>query len=475
MNLISTTQGFWLLAIFGVVMVTITYLFTTGSKWQTQEGFLVARRNVPWWLGGPSIAASWIWAGALFVSIQLAYEKGFPGIFWFVFPNIIALLVFAFLGPQIRQKFTKGFTLPQYIRQKLNSERTHKLYLVPFFINQIIAVTFNIFAGGAAVSLLTGIPLTVVMPILAVIALIYTLIGGLGASIVTDFVQIVLILFGIVLIVPWTISVAGGFSAIGGGLTGIEGLTNIFDPAIAFSLGLVTSIGLISQSITDQQYWQRSFSLRRKDVSKAFIFGAILFAIVPISLSMLGFLAANPSLGINLPLNIDPSLIGVLTVNQLLPGSITLMFLIVLLGGLSSTIDSGLSATASLWSTDVKESDTDKKALVNARGSMVGVTILGLIIAYLAHFIAGFGVAELFLISISVAASVSVPTILSLYWKNLSAKGVFWGVLLAIIVGMPLFIYANIIQNDNLIAIASVSMLVISTLFCIVMRKREII
>ena len=38
--------------------------------------------------GGTSIAASWIWAPALFVSVQLAYEKGIAGIFWFTIPNV---------------------------------------------------------------------------------------------------------------------------------------------------------------------------------------------------------------------------------------------------------------------------------------------------------------------------------------------------------------------------------------------------
>ena len=80
---------------------------------------MVAERNVSWWLGATSIAASWIWAPALFVSVQVAYEKGLPGIFWFTFPNIIALLLFIFLAPKIREKLPYGYTLPQWIRYKL--------------------------------------------------------------------------------------------------------------------------------------------------------------------------------------------------------------------------------------------------------------------------------------------------------------------------------------------------------------------
>ncbi len=498
-SLVSQNTGYLILILFGIFMILLTYFFARWRKWKTKEGFLVAGRNVHWLLGGPSIAASWIWAGALFVSIQLAYQKGLAGIFWFTFPNIIALGIFVFLGPKIREKFNKGFTLPQYIHHKLKSDRVHKLYLVPFFAGQIIAVTFNIFAGGTVVSLLTGIPLIIIMPIIAFIALTYTLISGLEASIVTDVFQIILIISGIILIVPRAIIAAGGFIAVRGGLNGIEGIS-LFDPAVAFSLGLVTSIGLISQTITDQQYWQRTFAIKKSHISKAFIFGAIIFAVVPISLSLLGFLGANPELGINLPADVDPSLIGVLTIVHLLPVSIAILFVIILLGGLSSTIDSGIAATSSLWATDVAKyngkekdiidkqsigkklnkdekkrlNDLDKDVIRQSRFAMIGVTLLGLIIAYAAHFIAGFGVSQLFMLSISIAASASVPTVLSLYWDRLSAKGTFIGILTAIVVGMPLFIYANTVGNEMLVAIASVSMIVISTFFCLIFPKKKI-
>ena len=80
-----------------------------------------------------------------------------------------------------------------------------------------------------------------------------------------------------------------------------------------FSL-IVTSIGLIPGSICDQQYWQRSFAIKESDLKRAFIFGSILFGFVPIGLSILGFLAANPHLAIKLPEGTDAALIGVATI-----------------------------------------------------------------------------------------------------------------------------------------------------------------
>jgi Na+/proline symporter len=474
MGYISQASGYWFLTIFGLVMLLITYYFSKKNVAQTSEGFLVADRKVGWFLGGMSIAASWIWAPALFVSVQLAYEKGLAGIFWFTFPNIIALGIFAFLAPKIREKLPDGFTLPQYIKFRLESNRVHKLYLIPYFFYQIMAVTVQLFAGGSLVSLLTGIPLTTVMPILGLIALIYTLVSGLKASVITDFFQMAMIVVIGAVILPWVWKIAGGVSVIKEGLNGIGGTLNIFDPQIIFSLGIVTSIGLIAGAISDQQYWQRSFAIKKEKLPKAFLFGAILFGIVPIALSTLGFLAANPSIGISLPQAVDISMIGVQTVATLLPKSAVFLFVVMLLCGLSSTLDSGLSATSSLWVTDVVGDKSDKQKIFSARLSMIGVTIVGLLIAYAVVFIPKFGLFHLWWVFNTIAATVVVPTILSLYWRKLNERGVFWGILISFVIGLPLFIYGNIIEKPIWIVGSTLFIILISTLSCLIFKKRSI-
>lgn len=498
-HILSQPLGYTLLFLYGLSMLLITFLFGRWSGWKTKEGFLLAERKAGWMFMGPSIAASWIWAGALFVSVQMAFEKGLAGIFWFTFPNFLALAIFYFLGPKIKERFANGYTLPQYIKNKLGSEKVHKLYLVPFLFGQLIAVTFNIFAGGTLISTLTGIPVTVVMPLLVLIVISYALISGLEASIVTDFLQMIFIYVALAVIIPWAV-VKTGIGAIVGGLGGASGnFVNVFNPGVMLGFGIVTSIGLISQTITDQQYWQRVFASKRSEIRKAFIFGAILFAIVPLSLSLLGFLAANPRLGIHLPVNVDPSMIGVLTVEQLLPSWVIILFAVALLSGLTSTVDSAMAATSSLYATDIakyseeeksvlakqllnkpltaKENHLlkilDRKMIVKSRWAMLAIAFVGLAFAYASYFLAGFGVKQLFLLSISIAASTAVPTVLSLYWEKLSARGVFWGILTAMILGMPAFFYANYIGNDLMIAGSSLFMIGISTAICLVTPKKH--
>ncbi len=454
-------------------MAGITCVFAQRKDSGTKVGFLAAGRRIPWTVGGASIAASWIWAPALFVSVQMAFQLGLPGLFWFTFPNILALAVFAFLAPKIREKMPEGYTLPQWILHRLKSEKVHKVYLFPYFFYQLMAVTVQVFAGGNILTLLTGIPLLTSMVLISVIALSYSLISGLRASITTDFIQMALIFVGIIVIIPWVIGAAGGPDSVLDGLGGESGAyTNLFDPGVAFSFGIVTAVGLIAGAISDQQYWQRSFAVKKTDLRKAFIVGALLFGIVPLALAPLGFLGANPALGVELEEGVDVSMIGVATVGTLLPSWALVLFVVVLLAGLSSTLDSGLCAASSLYTVDVAKEKNEKKSVSAARKAMVGITLAGLGVAVAVMLVPEFGLKHLWWVFNTIAACVMVPTVLSLYWKKLSAKGVFWGVLTAFVVGIPLFVYGNLVEDPLLIVGASLFIVAVSTGFCWLFREK---
>jgi urea-proton symporter len=494
MNVVSETAGYLLIVSFGLAMIALTWLASRNPRWvSTQAGFLVAGRDVHWLLAAPSIAASWIWAPALFVSVQKAYELGIPGIFWFTAPNILALVVFAWLAPKIRAKIPGGYTLPDWIRHRFADQRLHRIYLIPYIWYQIMAVTVQIFVGGLMLNFLTGVPLNIGMILLLLVGLSYSLISGLRASIVTDVLQMAFILVGVLVIIPWIISIAG-WEAIAKGAGGLAGNRNIFDPQVAFSFGIVTSIGLIAGSISDQQYWQRSFATKREHLSKAFVVGGILFGIVPIALSVLGFLAANPDLGIALPAGTGLPMIGVATVVKLLPLWASLLFVVILLSGLESTLDSALCAASSLYAIDMapltadqrellrKErllepfSEEDKRAkeeldsltIKRSRIAMYGISLLGLVTALIVQHL--FPLDRLWWIFNGVASCFAVPTVLSVYWGRLSSRGAFWGIVLSLL-GMVPFVYGNWVQNDVITVLSAVAIIGLNLIVCLVMRR----
>ena len=126
-----------------------------------------------------------------------------------------------------------------------------------------------------------------------------------------------------------------------------------------------------------------------------------------------------------------------------------------------------------MWVTDVAKPKDDREAISSARKAMFGVAIVGLLIAYAVEFIPGFGLFHLWWVFNTIAATVVVPTLLSLYWKRLDARGVFWGVLVAFVIGLPLFIYGNIIDKPIWIVGAFLFIIAVSTAFCLAMPRKQ--
>ena len=96
MNVLTQGEGLMLIIIFFMIM-TIALLFIKGKK-QTKEEFLVAGHSAPWLLTAFSMAATWVWAPSMFTAAEKAYTQGFAGVFWFVVPNVLTFVLFAFFA-----------------------------------------------------------------------------------------------------------------------------------------------------------------------------------------------------------------------------------------------------------------------------------------------------------------------------------------------------------------------------------------
>ncbi len=189
MNLLSQKEGFITLLVFTIAMVVLV-IFLTRNQFNSKEAFLVARRDVSWWRGSLSIAVSWIWAPAVFIASLQSYTKGIAGAFWFIAPNIICFFVFAPLAIRLRRLFPNGYTLPEFILKRYdNDKKTHLSFLAIFFGYQLGAIIINTLAGGILLSILTGINFHIAVSCMTIAVLVYAIISGLEASIITDIVQ----------------------------------------------------------------------------------------------------------------------------------------------------------------------------------------------------------------------------------------------------------------------------------------------
>lgn len=451
--------GFIVLAAYTALMLAVTVCLSHRSK--TTESFHVADRKIGMVRSAMSIAATWIWAPALFTSAEKAYTNGWPGLFWFLVPNVLCLLIFVPFGKKMRKQAPEGITLSGYMRQRYQSKAVHGAYLFELGTLSVLSSAVQLLAGAKILSEVTGWPFWVLTVVLAAIAYSYSQYSGIKASVLTDALQMVLMLGCCALLVPWALSSNTGISDLVRGLSGATGeYTSLFSAKgldVLLSFGIPTVIGLIAAPFGDQCFWQRAFSIREDKVGGAFKLGALMFAIVPLSMGILGFIAAGSGYVAQ-----ETGMVNFELVTSLFPAWVMLPFLFMVISGLLSTTDSNLCAIASLTS------DFSGSMRV-AKGAMLVQLALAIAIAN----IPGLTVTDLFLMYGALRATTMLPTVLTLNGKKLSAGGVAGGIMLSLLIGMPVFVFGATNGSAVIKTAGSLLAVLLSGCVCLITAPRN--
>ncbi len=452
--------GILILIGYFTLMMIVTWLFTEKSK--TKEEFYVGNRKMGTWGAALSIAATWIWAPSLFVSAEKAYLNGFAGIFWFLVPNVICLLIFIPFAKQIRKELPEGITLSGYMRGKY-SERVKNIYLVELIGLATMSTVVQLVAGSKMLSSITGLPFWVLTIMLALLAYSYSQYSGIRASITSDIIQMLIILGVCVMLVSGTLKVNGIETYIAG-LGGISGdYRSLFSTEginVFWTFGLSTTIGLLSGPFGDQTFWQLAFATDEKKLGKAFGLGAFVFMLVPLSMSLLGFVAAGKGF-----IPRDTSMVNLEFAQSMFPEWIVWLFVLMLLSGLVSTVDSNLCAMPTLIN-DIKKNFS----LSESKKSM----LLYLIATVLIANIPGLTVTTLFLFYGTLRASTMFTTVLTLKGIKLKESGVYYGVIASLIIGVPTFAIGSILNITALKVAGSLLSLLLSGTIALVKSNKGV-
>lgn len=453
--------GLVVLVIYTIVMLAVTKLFS--ARTLTTETFHIADRKIGIFQGAMSIAATWIWAPALFTSAEKAYLNGWPGLFWFLAPNVLCLLLFIPFARRIRNQMPQGITLSAYMAQKYQSKAVHGIYLLALVALSVLSTAVQLLAGAKILATITGWPFWILTLALALIAFAYAQYSGIKASVLTDSLQMLFMLLFAALFVPLAWQKTGGLANLLNGLAGFSGeYTALWDAnglQIFLAFGLPGAVGLLAAPFADQCFWQRAFAIREERLASAFKLGSILFALVPLAMGMLGFMAAGTCYVAQ-----DNGLVNFELISSLLPDWAMLPFLFMVISGLLSTVDSNLCAVASLTS------DFNLN-LSKAKAAMLVLLAAAIAIAN----IPGLGVTDLFLVYGALRATTMLPTVLTLLARPLKAGAVFAGIVSAMLIGIPLFVIGLLVGNVMLQTVGSLCALLLSGLISLVGSSRKVV
>jgi Na+/proline symporter len=429
------------LLILGVSLFLLSIAIAKGFA-SDKAKFLVADRKLGLWETSLSVAASWIWAPSLFVSAEKAYVDGIIGVFWFIVPNVLCLILFAYAATRARRMSPEGYTLSDFIRER-QSSRVQRLYWVTLTGLAVCAFAVQLLAGGKLLAGVMGMSYFWATVTLAAIPLSYSMLFGLKATVATDLAKL-LFIYGLgAIIIPAVWSKGGGWPAFTAGLGGASGVSDFWSQEswrIFLSFGLPTTIGLLSGPFGDQTFWQRAFAVKQEHVKSAFVRAALLFAIVPVMMSVLGFIARGAALDIT-----EPQLVNLQAVKALLPPVASFALVLLILAGLVSILDSKMAAMASIGGHDFAnfifggKSAPFAKVMLSSRLSMVGLTVVALALAQIPNL----KIVHLFLFYGTLRSATLLPTVFTLWRVKMPEPGVFYGILGSILLGLPVFAYGN--------------------------------
>lgn len=423
------------LAIFAiyVILVFIVGLYFY-RKNKTSEDYYVAGRNVSSWHIGLSVVATDVGGGFSIGLGGLGFMIGLSGS-WLLFTGLIGAWIAAvLLIPRVFKLpgIQKMSTLPQ-IFELFYGKRVAILAAIITTVGYLGFTSSQIIAGAKLASgTFIDLSFTDAVLIMGIVAVGYTILGGLKAVIYTDTIQWIILMAGLLFAgVPFAYHAVGGWEAI------VQVLSSDF-----LHFGNITWQQLVNWAITIIPIWfvgmtlyQRIFASRgEKHAQKAWFIAGLfewpIMAFLGVLLGMLGRVAFEQGVfevvGFASGDAMDPELGLPVLLRTVLPHGLMGLVLAAYFSAVMSTADSCLMACSGSLLADLlrfktDEDEMDKKSL---RASQLSTLALGTVALVIALFLENVLEAMLFSYAFMVSG-LFIPIVGALFWNQRNSLAAF--------------------------------------------------
>ncbi len=436
--------------IFGYLALMIAIGIYASRRQDGIEDYFVAGGR----LGSVSIAclwlASWVGGAAVVGGTTNTFEYGISG-GWYTACMAIGCLLFGFFFAARVKRIGnehKLLTYPDFIETRYDS-RTRIVATITTIIAYIGYTAGQLAAAGMVLSTLLGWDYSSSLLLASAIIVVYTATGGFLAVTYTDWVQITLLLVGVVIVgIPIAIANGGTWEAFTTQLP-----IGHFNP-IGWGLPTMLALGVsipLSFFVAMDGY-TRMFAAKDETTAKRGTYlAALLLVPLVIGSTWLGLTAAVLYPGAESGGDILSRLIM-----DIFPVGFKGLLLVGLLAALMSTADICILTAAANGSRDIYQRyinpDVEPKTMF--RISMYLAAIIGIASALMAWQMQD--VVGILLLAFTInAAALFVPTIAMVTLKNINTNAAFWSITLALITVVGWYIaslmnLAPVFQNDPL-------------------------
>jgi SSS family solute:Na+ symporter len=424
-------------ALYFFVMLGVGFYFFKKNK--NTEDYYVGGRSMGSWHIGLSVVATDVGGGFSIGLGGLGFLMGIAGS-WMLFTGLVgAWLAAVFLIPKVSTlaRKNKFLTFPQLFLHFYNN----KVALLAGVISAIgyIGFTSSQLLAGAKLASATflEIDLNFALLLMGIIAVGYTVIGGLKAVIYTDTVQWIILMSGLIFI-----GIPMGYYSVGG----IEAIRSTLSPDF-LSLGNIAPVTFINWFITIVPIWfvgmtlyQRIYACKDEKTAKkawyiAGLFEYPIMAFMGVLLGLFARVGAEQGMfeyaGYATAASMDPEMGLPMLLRTVLPVGLMGLMLSAYFSAIMSTADSCLMAASGNVVTDVLDRISPRKLSdrEHLRYSQIATLVIGILALLLATMMQN--VLELMLLSYAFMVSgLFVPLLGALFWKKGTSEAAFWAMLL---------------------------------------------
>ena len=386
-------------------------------------------------MSGPATAstvlATSLGAWILFAPAEIATWGGLTAVIGYACAAAAPRFAHAVLGLRMRALMPRQVAMTDFLRRRFG-RGMHGFGLVVMLFFLVTTVAAEVTGMALLLALIAEVPLWLTAALTLAATLLYTAIGGLRASILTDRVQILVILPALVAMVAMAAWQMQGFvpalRTVAAERPELVALGNLSGWQTAASLIL----GLTATSLFNQGYWQRVYAARD---SRALVGGFVTagLAVMPIVLilGLMGFVALGSGLADR------PSVALFAVVLEATPTWFAVIIVLLGVALVMSSADTALNAISSIVTADLPRAFpalSGRRLLALARWS-------GLIVAVPALLVAaqGWSVLYLFLLANLFCVAAAGPAVVGLYSRHLSGRMAVWATAVGLIAGLALF------------------------------------
>ena len=417
----------------------------SGKETDETEDYFLGGRNFIWPFVGLSLVATNM-SGATFVGLAGgAYEQGIS-IFAYEWMSAVILVIFIFFILPFYLR-SEAFTLPEFLEKRFDRRTRMSFAGFNLFANMFIDMAAALFAGAMVVKVLyPDVPLIVSVAVLAILAAVYTVIGGLGAVMISDSIQATVTLLGGVLVLIATFNAIESWDAMV--QTAGEEKMSLILPADHGDLpwpGLVTGVLIIGLYYwtTNQLVVQRTLGAKSLDHGR---WGSLLAGAIKLTFLFLFILPGVMALSLYPELD-NPDTVFPTLVFDLMPVGLRGLILAAVIAAITSTVDSILNSASTIVTMDFVKTlrpKTSQRGLVTI-GRIS--TVVALVVAIVwAPFIAQF---DTLYQSLQSVLSYLVPPVVAVFllgigWRRTTATAAFLTLVVMQPLGLAMFLLVEV-------------------------------